>query len=167
VTLETLRPAAEANPFAEEVFNLKAEDLILDLKYMSAASLDDSFLTLSEDDDAVETVPAGAPSVLSEPEPVPARPEPPERVLPPLEPVAAAPAGQDMDYILEVARVYLGTLGPSLLKKEASPLSLQDRVWSEAQLRELVLRFCRSAQWIVGRQRSESLLEKIRERVRV
>jgi hypothetical protein len=78
---------------------------------------------------------------------------------------AITPESRGVAYVLEVARDYLGPLGKSLLKKEAAPLPLLGRDWPENQVRELVLRFFRSAVWIVGRARSERLLEKIRERI--
>ncbi|NTV53287.1 MAG: hypothetical protein HGA76_09795, partial [Candidatus Firestonebacteria bacterium] len=108
------------------------------------------------------------------PETVPDYPEP---TPPPSESAAldSSPAAasavtaesRGLAYVMEVARDYLGPLGRTLLKKEAAPLSLQGRDWTETQVRELVLRFFRSSQWILGRARSERMLEKIRERVEV
>jgi hypothetical protein len=108
-------------------------------------------------------------SIFDEPEPGPVAGEPEEDAPAGLPAAVSAITAESrgLAYVLEVARDFLGPLGGALLRKEAAPLPLQGRDWPETQLRELVLRFFRSALWILGRTRSEHMLEKIRERIEV
>ncbi len=74
---------------------------------------------------------------------------------------------QGVEYVLRVAHDFMGPFGKSLLKKEAAPLLLQGRNWPDYQVRELTLRFFRSATWVLGKQKSGQMLQKIRERIEV